>query len=161
MFNPSFRSTRRPATMAEPVDSLEELVLEEVQGTPAQYFTVRIFSKTKPTRLEVPAEFSSKTGWPGVENCAIVTSTKFKEWPLRKTQLSSLTSLGFAMSDSAGWLKFLGDQDVSAGDVLVFEQVDERCLVASVAYQSGRPSVTEDVPQVINSDIPTFKKTLG
>ncbi|KAG0595589.1 hypothetical protein M758_UG179300 [Ceratodon purpureus] len=53
---------------------LEKLLLKELDEAVAHYFTVRITSKTRPTRLEVPAAFIKTTGWPGCAQCCLVTS---------------------------------------------------------------------------------------
>lgn len=96
------------------------------------------------------------------------------EWPLRMTQLSSSSCVGTAISDSYGWSKFAEHMAVSVGDVLDFELVDERCLLASNAYSRGRvpevvpqeaqvtgghsPRVALEEPQVVNDSTPHFKK---
>ena len=73
-------------------------------------------------------------------------------------QLSSSTCVGTAISDSAGWQNFLANMPVSVGDILAFEVVDTRHLVASIAYHRGRaPGVTATVPDVVNVHAPHFR----
>ncbi|KAG0617921.1 hypothetical protein M758_4G025000 [Ceratodon purpureus] len=158
-------------------DGFENLILEDLDEASGNHFTVRILSRTTPTRLEVPAPFSAATGWPGAVQCAVVTSLRNPlEWPLRMTQLSSSSCVGTAISDSYGWSKFTEHMAVSVGDVLDFELLDERCLLASIAYSRGRvpevvpqeaqvtgghsPRVAPEEPQVVNDSTPHFKKKL-
>lgn len=189
-------------------DGFENLLLEDLDEASGNHFTVRILSRTTPTRLvsqllhhvicndpvprneslpscfltppllqEVPAPFSAATGWPGAVQCAVVTSLRNPlEWPLRMTQLSSSSCVGTAISDSYGWSKLTEHMAVSVGDVLDFELVDERCLLASIAYSRGRvpevvpqeaqvrgghsPRIAPEEPQVVNDSTPHFKKKL-
>ncbi|KAG0568744.1 hypothetical protein KC19_6G042500 [Ceratodon purpureus] len=135
---------------------LEELVLEDLDEAEVTYFSVRIISKTNPARLEVPASFTATTGWPGAVQCSLLTSLRDpKEWPLQMGQLPSSSCVGNAVSDSTGWANFLRHMAVSVGDIIVFEFVDSRCLVASIAYHRGCPpqNVPEE-PQVVNVIVP-------
>ncbi|KAG0565589.1 hypothetical protein KC19_8G201700 [Ceratodon purpureus] len=143
--------------------ALEELVLDEIDETEAPYFTLRIISKTNPARLEVPASFTATTGWPGAAQCSLLTSLRDpKEWPLQMGQLPPSSRAGNAVSDSAGWINFLRHMPVSVGDILVFEHVDDRCLVASVAYHRGRrPQNAPEEPQVVHLDVPEDPQVLA
>ena len=115
-----------------------------------------------PLWQEVPADFTEATGWPRVAQCFVLTSSRSRtEWPLHMTQLSSSTCVGTAISDSAGWLNFLEHMPVSVGDILCFEIVDERTLVASIAYHRGRPpQIAVEKPQEVNVNAPHFRKKL-
>ncbi|KAG0504335.1 hypothetical protein KC19_N041000 [Ceratodon purpureus] len=150
---------RAPSTMS---GNLEKLILEDLDEAAAKYFTIRIAAKNRPTRLRVPADFTEATGWPRVAQCFVLTSSRSRtEWPLHMTQLSSSTCVGTAISDSAGWLNFMEHMPVSVGDILCFEIVDERTLVASIAYHRGRPpQIAVEKPQEVNVNAPHFRKKL-
>ncbi|KAG0572935.1 hypothetical protein KC19_VG135600 [Ceratodon purpureus] len=95
------------AAMEEP---FERLLLDDLIEVTAQYFTVTMISPTKPFFLEIPADFSAKTGWPACKSCALVTSQRTpKEWPLQMFPLSSDFCLGTLVSESGEWLKFVAD----------------------------------------------------
>ena len=76
---------------------------------------------------EIPAQFTSRTGWPGKDDCTIVTSvTHLNEWPVQFKRTGDT-----ARSVGTGWGKFLRAHQIRAGQLLVFELVTERIFVAA------------------------------
>ncbi|KAG0573492.1 hypothetical protein KC19_VG182900 [Ceratodon purpureus] len=76
---------------------------------------------------EIPVAFTNKTKWPGEKQCALVTSMSSKQWQVNfERRNSSFVSTG------TGWRDFLCDQELRIGNILVFEVVDERCLVVTI-----------------------------
>ena len=77
---------------------------------------------------EIPAAFTKKTGWPETSDCILVTSTtSMKQWPvLFNRQRGTIVSL------YEGWTEFLHDQGIEVGNFMVFEYVDDQCLVVAI-----------------------------
>lgn len=87
---------------------------------------------------EIPATFTTETGWPRSENCALVTSIAIqKEWPLRFRLLTDMRRGVSAASIGEGWARFMSDQRLGLGAVLTFEIVDERRLVVGIHRRSA------------------------
>lgn len=77
---------------------------------------------------------TARTGWPGCEDCALVMSiSTLNEWPLRMMlNWYDPCGEGSVHSVGTGWNKFVEDQMVGDGDLLIFKVVDERCLVVTI-----------------------------
>ena len=87
---------------------------------------------------EIPASFTTETGWPSVVNCALVTSISLqKEWPLRLRRFPDMRRGVSAVSIGEGWARFMSDQGLGLGALLTFEIVDERCLVVGIHRRSA------------------------
>lgn len=81
---------------------------------------------------EIPATFTAETGWPGEDDCALVTSiTNMKEWPLQFHRLPDVSNGVSAVSLGDGWSQFIEEQDLDVGAFLTFEVVDSRRLVVT------------------------------
>lgn len=81
---------------------------------------------------EIPATFTAETGWPGNDECALVTSVNFaKEWPLQFRRYSDVHTGVSAVFGGGGWAKFVADHHLGDGAFLTFEVVDERSLVVA------------------------------
>ena len=89
---------------------------------------------------EIPAAFTAETGWPGEEDCAIVTSiTTMSEWPIQFRRLHNVRKgIVSAVSVGDGWPKFIADHNLATGAFLTFEVVDSRRLVAALHHRSAR-----------------------
>ncbi|KAG0572653.1 hypothetical protein KC19_VG113900 [Ceratodon purpureus] len=88
---------------------------------------------------EVPPEFTSSTGWPGCPDCGIITSiSTMKESPVRFERIGAV-----ARSVGDGWSNFLKEHYIRKDKFVVFELVDERCLVAVVYPLPGTPEFTK------------------
>ena len=92
---------------------------------------------------EIPASFTAETGWPGEEDCALVTSiTTMSEWPLQFRRLHNVRKgIVSTVSVGDGWPKFVADHNLGPGAFLTFEVVDSRRLVAAL----HRRSATKDL----------------
>lgn len=130
---------------------------------------------------EIPATFTAETGWPGGEECALVTSIScVKEWPLELRRSSSVHGGVTAVSVGGGWAKFCADQHLRAGAFMTFEIVDESRLVVAIhargAIEDYQPTAKERVvdatsepacgdivpPTVDNNEtIPTSRRVLN
>ena len=100
---------------------------------------------------EIPKSFAAETGWPGAENCALVTSiSTLKEWPLQIRRLHGVCAGVAAVSVGNGWAKFVEDQKLGVGAFLTFEVVDERRLV--VALHNRRSPKELRQPEAIHGD---------
>lgn len=87
---------------------------------------------------EIPASFTSETGWPGEDECALVTSiTTPTEWPLQFQRLLDVSDGISAVSVGDGWAKFLESQNLGIGAFLTFEVVDDRRLVVAHHHRSA------------------------
>lgn len=87
---------------------------------------------------KIPATFTAETGWPGAEDCALVTSvTLDEEWPVQLRCLPDVSSGNSAVSVGGGWAKFVADQSLGLGAFLTFENVDERRLVVTHHHRSA------------------------
>ena len=87
---------------------------------------------------EIPATFTIETGWPGSENCALVTSiTMSKEWTLRLRRLPDMRRGVSAVSTGEGWARFMSDHGFGLGALLTFEVVDERRLAVGIHRRSA------------------------
>ena len=87
---------------------------------------------------EIPATFTTETGWPGDDNCALVTSiTIEKEWPLRFRRFPDMRRGVSAVSVGEGWARFMSNQGLGLGALLTFEVVDERRLVVGIHRRSA------------------------
>jgi hypothetical protein len=109
---------------------------------------------------EIPATFTAETGWPGGEDCSLVTSiSTFLEWPLRLREVSD-TSLGVsAVSVGARWPKFVHDQEISHGAFLIFEVVDELRLVVAIHRRSGLAHAASQQKQpAVNSNVRVYRE---
>ena len=101
---------------------------------------------------EIPASFTSETGWPGEDECDLVTSTTTPtEWPLQFRRLLDVSGGISAVSVGDGWARFLENQNLGVGAFLTFEVVDDRCLV--VAHHHRK--VDEDIPLAQLTDVDT------
>lgn len=77
--------------------------------------------------------FTAETGWPGNDECALVTSINFaKEWPLQFRRYSDVHTGVSAVFGGGGWAKFVADHHLGDGAFLTFEVVDERSLVVAL-----------------------------
>lgn len=81
---------------------------------------------------EIPATFTTETGWPFGEHCGLVTSIDGKEWPLCIRRLPDMRRGVSAVSVGEGWARFMADQGLGLGALLTFEVVDERRLVVGI-----------------------------
>lgn len=100
---------------------------------------------------EIPESFTNETGWPGDEECALVTSiSTLKEWPLQIRRLPNVRTGVSAVSVGGGWSKFLEDQKLGDGAFLTFEVVDERRLVVAL-HNRRRPEELHH-PQALLGD---------
>ena len=100
---------------------------------------------------EIPEYFTAKTGWPGVADCALVTSiSTLKEWPLQIRRLHNMRAGVAAVSVGGGWAKFIEDQKLGVGAFLTFEVVDKRRLV--VALHNRRSADEPHQPQALHAD---------
>ena len=82
---------------------------------------------------EIPATFTTETGWPFGEHCRLVTSIDGKkEWPLCLRRLPEERRGVSAVSVGEGWARFMADQCLGLGALLTFEVVDERRLVVGI-----------------------------
>lgn len=89
---------------------------------------------------EIPKSFSARSGWPGHLDVTLVTSiTREKQWPLQLRRVEPGSSLT-AISIGSGWDEFVKDNGVGLGDLLVFEVVDEVCLVVTIHRHRPRPA---------------------
>lgn len=87
---------------------------------------------------EIPATFTAETGWPGFNECALVTSiSNTKEWPLLLQRCTELDGGVSAVSMGGGWAKFVDDHRIGAGALLTFEPVDSWCLVVAIHAHSA------------------------
>lgn len=87
---------------------------------------------------EIPATFTTETGWPGEDNCALVTSiTLQKEWPLTFRRFPDMRRGVSAVSVGEGWARFMSDQALGLGALLTFEVVDGRRLVVGIHRRSA------------------------
>ena len=110
---------------------------------------------------EIPASFTAETGWPGEENCALVTSiSTIREWPLQFRRLHDLRKgIVKAVSVGDGWAQFIADQNLGPGAFLTFEIVDSRRLVVALHHRSapedfGQPHLADmDTKLVRDRDI--------
>ena len=103
------------------------------------------------TLQEIPKSFAAETGWPGEENCALVTSiSTLKEWPLQFRRLSDACAGVAAVTVGGGWSKFVEDQNLGPGAFLTFELVDERRLV--VALHNRRSPEELHQPVALHQD---------
>ena len=90
------------------------------------------------TTQEIPATFTQETGWPGSEDCALVTSiTMLKEWPLRFRMFPDARRGVSAVSVGEGWARFMSDHGLGLGAVVTFEVVDCRRLVVGIHRRSA------------------------
>lgn len=98
---------------------------------------------------EIPEPFSAETGWPGEDDCALMTSiTTPKEWPLQVRRIESGVLPGIsAVSVGAGWARFIAEQDLGLGAFLTFEVVDDRRLVVAVHQRCAAPDFKPLTPQ--------------
>lgn len=96
---------------------------------------------------EVPPEFTASTGWPGCDDCGIVTSSKsIMEYPV-KFDLSGVV----VKSVGDGWANFLRHQKIRKGKFIVLEPADERCLAAMVYPPANTPEFTKTLRASHNS----------
>ena len=90
-------------------------------------------------------------------NCGLLTSiTNPKEWRIQFEPLVSVDDVGH------GWQIFLVDQKVTARALLVFEVVDDHCLVV-IVYHPNSPwkvKVVLEVPSKPYLDRLHFEKTM-
>ena len=88
---------------------------------------------------EIPASFTAETGWPGEEDCAIVTSiTTMSEWPIKFRRLHNVRKgIVSAVSVGEGWAEFIADHNLGPDAFLTFEIVDSRRLVAAFHHRSA------------------------
>jgi hypothetical protein len=87
---------------------------------------------------EIPATFTTETGWPGEDNCALVTSiTLQKEWPLTFRRFPDMRRGVSTVSVGEGWARFMSDQALGLGALLTFKVVDERRLVVGIHRRSA------------------------
>lgn len=99
---------------------------------------------------EIPASFTTETGWPRYEDCALVTSiSTAEEWPIRLQHVLDIIPGVSAVSVGAGWPKFVSDQALGHGAFLTIEIVDDRRLVVSIHRRSAvdfdqSPAVVRD-----------------
>ncbi|KAG0555330.1 hypothetical protein KC19_12G161500 [Ceratodon purpureus] len=113
--------------------------IAEMEDIGARFFSVYLESAHSMSVLDVPQEFTASTGWPGCADCGIITSSAtMQESPVRFDRTGSV-----ARSVGDGWARFLRDNNIRKGKFVVFEPVDERCLVAVVYPKSGTPEFTK------------------
>ncbi|KAG0572528.1 hypothetical protein KC19_VG102700 [Ceratodon purpureus] len=100
-------------------------------------------------------EFSRRTGWPGQEECALVTRMKAnQEWTVPMLRLNFTHNLGLAHSIGAGWDKFMANNSIRPGDLLAFELVDDRCLVITIHPAEHGAVVNSPTPPAIGAVTP-------
>ena len=88
---------------------------------------------------EIPTTFTYKTGWPGSQECAVVTSTAGnREWPVHFEIEDVGGGKRKATSVGPQWPRFLVEHEVLPGSILVFEVLDPRCLVVTI-YHTESP----------------------
>lgn len=101
---------------------------------------------------EIPATFTLETGWPHVEECALVTSiSMLSEWPLQIRRLHPVLAGVSAVSICGRWPKFLADNHLGIGVFLTFEVVDTRRLVVAI-HTCGAPGELAQSKRKINGD---------
>ncbi|KAG0596237.1 hypothetical protein M758_UG235700 [Ceratodon purpureus] len=82
--------------------------------------------------LGILKTFTAKCGWPTSTHCILVTSISSKEeWFIQLELLEGPQWRNLVVSVDDGFSKFVGDNQVSVGDLLVFEWVDDCCLVVT------------------------------
>lgn len=87
---------------------------------------------------EIPAAFTAETGWPGTDECALVTSiSSTKEWRVRLRRCTEVDGGVSAVAVGGGWAQFVADNCLGAGALLTFEVVDSRCLVVALHERSA------------------------
>ena len=101
----------------------------------------------------MPPEFTASTGWPGCGDCGIVTSLDaVAEYPVKFTCTGVV-----AKSIGDCWPKFLRHAKIRKGKFIVFEPVDERCLVATVYPPANAPEFMKTLRVTHNSRLHSAK----
>ncbi|KAG0571471.1 hypothetical protein KC19_VG014200 [Ceratodon purpureus] len=92
---------------------------------------------------EIPLSFTLKTGWPGSTLTKLVTSiSTHREWPM-ELERPLHAEKGPWRSVGKGWADIVRDQRIGPESSLVFEVVDDSCLVVSVFHRLKVRSFTK------------------
>ncbi|KAG0627449.1 hypothetical protein M758_2G201700 [Ceratodon purpureus] len=143
-------------------DDYEQEARKELNHCGVEYFIVKISASAPIYCLSIPEEFSNATGWPRREECSLVTGmTPAKEWPIRFLRMSYASNLGRAHSIGGGWDKFVQDNCIRPGDLLVFEHVDDSCLVVTIHHPEDGAVVNSPTRPTIPGVTPPSGEVLG
>lgn len=111
---------------------------------------------------EIPTEFTGLCGFPSTRDCKLVTSMRREDqWAVQFRTHGVTDPRVSAFSVGDGFPKFVKDNNIANGTLLVLEHVDTTCLVVTILRRQEEEERPATPPPSPHTEVrPHFRKTL-